>query len=171
MSSPDYTSLVEGQRSYFKAGNTRPLSWRIEQLKAMKAMIEASRDAMREALWHDLRRNKTDADLMDVDINVHEAEFALAHLHDWIKPRRENTPIVMEPGHVRVRRDPLGVTLVIGAWNEPFMLTLGPLVSAIAGGNTVVVKPSEVSEASAAVVAEMIPRFLDPAAVARYRAG
>ena len=171
MSSPDYTSLVEGQRSYFKAGNTRPLSWRIEQLKAMKAMIEASRDAMREALWHDLRRNKTDADLMDVDINVHEAEFALAHLHDWIKPRRENTPIVMEPGHVRVRRDPLGVTLVIGAWNEPFMLTLGPLVSAIAGGNTVVVKPSEVSEASAAVVAEMIPRFLDPDAVAVVTGG
>jgi aldehyde dehydrogenase (NAD+) len=108
------------------------VSWRIEQLKAIKAMIEASRDAMREAQSHDLHRNETDADLMDIDINVHEAEFALAHLHDWMKPRREATPIVMEPGHVRVRRDPFGVTLVIGAWNEPFMLTLGPLVSAIA---------------------------------------
>ena len=87
------------------------MAWRIEQLKAIKAMIEASRGAMREALWHDLRRNETDADLMDIDINIHEAEFTLAHLPDWIKPRREATPIVMEPGHVRVRRDPLVVTL------------------------------------------------------------
>ena len=126
MSTPDYTRLVQDQRRYFKAGKTRPVSWRVEQLKAIKAMIEASRGAIREALWHDLRRNETDADLMDIDINIHEAEFALAHLHDWIKPRREATPIVMQPGHVRVRRDPLGVTLVIGAWNEPFMLTLGP---------------------------------------------
>lgn len=171
MSTPDYTSLVQGQRRYFKAGKTRPVSWRVEQLKAIKAMIEARRGAIREALRHDLRRNETDADLMDIDINVHEAEFALAHLHDWIKPRREATPIVMEPGHVRVRRDPLGVTLIIGAWNEPFMLTLGPMVSAIAAGNTAVVKPSEVSEASAAVVAEMIPKFLDPDAVAVVTGG
>jgi aldehyde dehydrogenase (NAD+) len=171
MSTPDYTSLVQGQRRYFKMGKTKPVSWRVEQLKAIKAMIEASRNAMRDALWHDLRRNETDADLMDIDINVHEAEFALAHLHDWIKPRHEATPIVMQPGHVRVRRDPLGVTLVIGAWNEPFMLTLGPLVSAIAAGNTAVVKPSEVSEASAAVLAEMIPKFLDTDAVAAVTGG
>ena len=57
------------------------------------------------------------------------------------------TPLLMEPGHVRVRHDPLGVTLIIGAWNEPYMLTLAPLVAAIAAGNTAVVKPSEVSEA------------------------
>jgi aldehyde dehydrogenase (NAD+) len=171
MSEPDYATLVAAQRAYFKAGNTRPVSWRIEQLKAIKAMIEESRGAIREALWHDLRRNETDADLMDIDINVHEAEFAIAHLHEWMKQRHEATPIVMEPAHVRVRRDPLGVTLVIGAWNEPFMLTLGPLVSAIAAGNTAVVKPSEVSEASAAVVAEIIPKFLDPDAVAVVTGG
>ena len=122
-------------------------------------------------LRHDLRRNETDADLMDIDINVHGAEFALDHVHDWVKPRREATPIVMFPPHVRVRRDPLGVTLVIGAWNEPFMLTIGPLISAIAAGNTAVVKPSEVSEGSAAVVAEMIPKFLDPDAVAVVTGG
>ena len=63
MSTPDYTKLVQGQRRYFKAGKTRPVSWRVEQLKAIKAMIEARRGAIREALWHDLRRNETDADL------------------------------------------------------------------------------------------------------------
>ena len=72
----------------------------------------------------------------------------------------------MEPGHVRVRRDPLGVTLIIGAWNEPYMLTLAPLVAAIAAGNTAVLKPSEIAEATAAQTAEMVPKYLDPEAVA-----
>ena len=71
--------------------------------------------------------------------------------------------MLFEPGKLRVRKDPLGVTLIIGAWNEPFMLTLGPLVPAIAAGNTAVIKPSELSVASSAVVAELIPE------VPRYR--
>jgi aldehyde dehydrogenase (NAD+) len=164
--STDYSKLVAGQRAYFKGGHTRPVSWRIEQLNAIKRMIDESREAMYEALWHDLRRNKTDADLMDVDYNIREAEYALKHLHDWVKPVREPTPLLMEPGHVRVRRDPFGVTLIIGAWSEPYMLTLAPLVAAIAAGNTAVLKPSEIAEATAQQTAEMVPKYLDPEAVA-----
>lgn len=170
-STPDYSALVAGQRAYFKAGNTRPAAWRIEQLNAIKTMIEESREDMYEALWHDLRRNRVDADLMDVDYNIREAEYALKHLHDWMKPVREPTPLLMEPGHVRVRRDPFGVTLIIGAWNEPYMLTLAPLVAAIAAGNTAVIKPSEIAEATAAQHAEMIPKYLDPEAVAVVEGG
>jgi len=169
--STDYTSLVSAQREYFKAGKTRPLAWRIEQLTAIKTMIDESREDMYEALWHDLRRNKTDADLMDVDYNIREAEYALKHLHDWVKPVKEPTPLLMEPGHVRVRRDPFGVTLIIGAWNEPYMLTLAPLVAAIAAGNTAVLKPSEIGEATAAQTAEMIPKYLDTNAVAVVEGG
>ena len=150
MSTRDYAGLVAGQRAYFKAGNTRPVAWRIEQLNAIKTMVDESRDAMYEALWHDLRRNNTDADLMDVDCSIREAQYALDHLHEWMKVEHEPTPLVMQPGHVRVRREPLGVTLIIGAWNEPFMLTVGPLVAAIAAGNTAVLKPSEIAAASAA---------------------
>jgi acyl-CoA reductase-like NAD-dependent aldehyde dehydrogenase len=162
----EYSSLVAAQRACFKAGRTRPIEWRIEQLNAIKRMVDESREAMYEALWHDLRRNRVDADLMDVDFNIREANFALKHLEDWIKPKRVHTPLLMEPGHVRLRRDPLGVTLIIGAWNEPYMLTLVPLVAAIAAGNTAVLKPSEISEACAAQTAEMVPKYLDNAAVA-----
>ena len=162
----DYSKLVAGQRAYFKAGHTRPAAWRVEQLNAIKRMIGESREAMYEALWHDLRRNRVDADLMDVDYNIREAEHALKHLHGWMKPVREPTPLLMEPGHVRVRRDPFGVTLIIGAWNEPYMLTLAPLVAAIAAGNTAVLKPSEIAEATARQLAEMVPKYLDPEAVA-----
>jgi acyl-CoA reductase-like NAD-dependent aldehyde dehydrogenase len=163
---PDYSGLVSGQREYFLSGKTRPAAWRTEQLQAVKTMIDECRDDMYQALWHDLRRNRTDADLMDVDYNIREAEYALDHLHEWMKAVHEPTPLLMEPGHVRVRRDPFGVTLIIGAWNEPYMLTLAPLVAAIAGGNTAVLKPSEISEAVAAQTAAMVPRYLDPEAVA-----
>ena len=125
---------------------------------------------MCEALWHDLRRNNTDNDLIDVDWSIREAEYALEHLHDWMKVEREPTPLVLDPGHVRVRREPLGVTLIIGAWNEPFMLTVGPLVAAIAAGNTAVLKPSEIAEASAAVLADMVPKYLDTEASPSCRA-
>jgi acyl-CoA reductase-like NAD-dependent aldehyde dehydrogenase len=162
----DYSSLVSGQRAYFKAGTTRPAAWRTEQLNAVKRMIDESRDDMYEALWHDLRRNKTDADLMDVDFNIREAAYALEHLGEWMKQDKIHTPLLMEPGHVRLRRDPLGVTLIIGAWNEPYMLTLAPLVAAIAAGNTAVLKPSEIGEATAQQTADMVPKYLDPEAVA-----
>jgi aldehyde dehydrogenase (NAD+) len=165
-STTDFARLVAGQRAYFKAGHTRPIEWRISQLEAIKTMIDESREAMYEALWHDLRRNRTDADLMDVDYNIREADYALDHLEDWIKPVHEPTPLLMQPAHVRVRRDPLGVTLIIGAWNEPYMLTLAPLVAAIAAGNTAVLKPSEISEAVAAQTAEMVPKYLDSEAIA-----
>src|SRR5450631_4118056 len=166
MTNLDYVALVAQQRAFFLSGATRPESWRKAQLEAVRALFTENHDELCDALWKDLRRNVIDADLMDVSYCAKEAEYALKNLAAWMEPRRAAMPLVFEPGHVRVRRDPLGVTLVIGAWNEPFMLTLGPLVSAIAAGNTAVVKPSEVSEASAAVVAEMIPKFLDPNAVA-----
>lgn len=108
---------------------------------------------------------------MDVDWSVREADYALDHLHDWLKQDHVHTPLLMEPGQPwRVRRDPLGVTLIIGAWNEPDMLTIGPLV-AIAAGNTAAVKPSEICEACAAQLAEMVPECLDSEAVAVAEGG
>ncbi len=111
-------------------------------------MITENREAMYDALAKDLRRNQVDADLMDVEFNVKEVDHALKHLHEWMEPEHPHTPLLFEPGHLQVRHDPLGVTLIIGAWNEPFMLTIGPLVPAIAAGNTAVIKPSEISVAS-----------------------
>jgi acyl-CoA reductase-like NAD-dependent aldehyde dehydrogenase len=166
MTEPDYTDLVAGQRAYFNSGATRPVAWRRQQLEAMKALFNDNRTALFEALRHDLRRNEIDADLMDVGFNVNEADHALHHLGEWMEPERIHTPVVLQPGHVRVRRDPLGVTLIIGAWNEPFMLTFGPLVPALAGGNTAVIKPSELAVACSSEVARLVPQYFDQRAVA-----
>ena len=130
-------------RAYFISGATRGADWRRGQLEALKALLEENRESFLAVLRDDLHRNDVDSELMDVGFCVKEAEYALKHMHDWMKPEREPTPVILEPGHVRVRRDPLGVTLIIGAWNEPLMLTFGPLAPALAAGNTAVIKPSE----------------------------
>jgi aldehyde dehydrogenase (NAD+) len=162
----DYSALVAKQREFFLSGATRPVGWRKAQLEALKRLFTENHDELCEALWKDLRRNVIDADLMDVAYNVKEAEYALQHLDTWMKPERMNTPLVMEPAHVRVRRDPLGVTLIIGAWNEPFMLLFAPLAAAFAGGNTAVLKPSELAVACSTAAARLVPKYFDPRAVA-----
>ncbi len=166
MATPDYSALIAGQREYFLSGATRPTSWRKAQLKALKAMFAENHDELCDALWQDLRRNVVDADAMDVEYNVREADYALKHLDSWITPERVRTPLVLQPGRVRVRHDPHGVTLIIGAWNEPFMLLFAPLVAALAGGNTAVLKPSELAAACSAAAAKLAPKYFDSRAVA-----
>lgn len=171
MSNSDCAALVASQREFFLSGATRPAAWRKTQLEAVAALFTDNHDELRDALWKDLRRNVNDADLMDVAYCAKEAEYALKHLNTWMKPVREPMPVVFEPGHILVHRDPLGVTLIIGAWNEPFMLTFGPLVAALAAGNTAVLKPSEISAACAAAAARLVPRYFDPRAVAVVEGG
>jgi acyl-CoA reductase-like NAD-dependent aldehyde dehydrogenase len=166
MADVDYTDLVAGQRKYFHSGATRPAEWRRQQLEALKALLADNRDRFFAALRQDLRRNDVDSDLTDVGFCIKEAEYALKHMHHWTKVEHEPTPLLLEPGHVRVRRDPLGVTLIIGAWNEPLMLTFGPLAPALAAGNTAVIKPSEMCVATSALIAELVPRYMDTNAVA-----
>ena len=166
MAISDYPTLVARQREYFLAAQTRPAAWRKSQLEAVKALFTENHDELCDALWKDLRRNVIDADLMDVTYCAKEADYALQHFADWMAPQRAPMPLVFQPGHIRVRRDPLGVTLIIGAWNEPFMLTFGPLTAALAGGNTAVLKPSEVAANCAAAAARLAPKYFDPRAVA-----
>ena len=166
MPKPDYSALVAAQRDYFLSGATRPVSWRKAQLEALKAMLIENHDELCDALWKDLRRNVFDADLMDVASSEKEADHALKHLDAWMAPERIHTPLVLEPGHVRVRRDPFGVALIIGAWNEPFMLLFHPLAAALAAGNTAVLKPSEIAAACSAVAAKLTPKYFDPRVVA-----
>jgi aldehyde dehydrogenase (NAD+) len=166
MSGPDYSTLVTSQHEYFVSGCTRPLLWRKGQLETLKAMFTENRKELCGALWKDLRRNVVDADLMDVAYIVNEANYAIEHLDKWMAPDKVHMPLVFEPGHVLVRRDPLGVTLIIGAWNEPFMLLFGPLTAALAAGNTAVLKPSELALACSAVAAKLVAKYFDPRVVA-----
>ncbi len=161
MKTSDYPALVARHRKYFRGGATRSVEWRERQLNALRAMMTDRAEDFYAALWTDLRRNRTDADLTDVKFLVGEAGHALAHLRDWMKPVPISIPPMFAPSDGQVRFDPLGVGLIIGTWNYPAMLTLSPLIAAISGGNTAVIKPSDMSVATADVLARMLPEYMD----------
>src|SRR5438876_9046246 len=161
MSTPDFSALVARHRTYFRTGATRSAQWREGQLTALRAMMTDRAEDFYAALWTDLCRNRTDADLTDVRFLATEADHALSHLRQWMKPVSVSTPPVLGPASVQVQFDPLGVGLIIGTWNYPLMLTLSPLIAAIAGGNAAVVKPSEVAPATADVISRLLPDYLD----------
>jgi acyl-CoA reductase-like NAD-dependent aldehyde dehydrogenase len=157
----DFRALVSRHRNYVRTGATRSVEWRERQLNALRAMMTDRAEDFYASLWTDLRRNRTDADLSDVKYMIGEADHALAHLRDWMKPVPISTPPMFTPSHAQVRFDPLGVGLIIGTWNYPVMLTLSPLIAAIAGGNAAVIKPSDVGAATADVIERFLPEYLD----------
>ena len=161
MSTPDFGALLSGHRKYFQSGATRSARWRKEQLIALRAMMKDRAEEFYSALWTDLRRNRIDSDWTDVKYISSEADHAIAHVRRWMKPLRVNTPLVLAPSRTQVRFDPLGVGLIIGAWNYPVMLTLSPLIAAISGGNAAVIKPSDLAAATADVIARRLPEYLD----------
>ena len=118
------------------------------------------------ALAADLGRNPHDSWFGDIASTKGEAEFAIKHLKKWMRPERVGVPLALRPGKASYRYEPLGVVLVIGPWNYPFYLCLGPMIGALAAGNCVVLKPSEHAPASSRTLAQLIPKYLDPAAVA-----
>jgi aldehyde dehydrogenase (NAD+) len=117
------------------------------------------------ALADDLGRPPVDAWLGDIASTKAEATYARKHLKRWMRRRRIPLPLNQLPGRGWVQYDPLGVVLVIGPWNYPVYLSLSPLVAAVAAGNCAVIKPSELAPATSAVLARLVPEYLDPAAV------
>jgi acyl-CoA reductase-like NAD-dependent aldehyde dehydrogenase len=157
----DFGRLVAHHRAYFQSGATRSVEWRESQLIALRSMMKGHAEDFYAALWTDLRRNRVEADWVDVKYMTSEIDHTLAHLRHWMKPVSASTPFALTPSHVQVRFDPLGVGLIIGTWNYPLMLLLSPLVAAIAAGNAAVIKRSEVSAATADVIARFIPQYMD----------
>jgi aldehyde dehydrogenase (NAD+) len=160
-STADFGRLVAHHRAYFQSGATHSVEWRESQLMALRSMMKDHAEDFYAALWTDLRRNRIEADWVDVKYMTSEIDHVLAHLRHWMKPLPVSTPLVLAPSHTQVRFDPLGVGLIIGTWNYPVMLTLSPLVAAISAGNAAVIKPSEVSAATAEVIARLVPQYLD----------
>src|SRR5271168_507774 len=107
MSIPNFSALLAQHRTYFRTGATRSAQWRERQLTALRAMMTDRAKDFHAALWTDLRRNRTDADLTDVKFLATEADHALSHLRQWMKPLSVSKPLVLEPAHVQVRFDPL----------------------------------------------------------------
>ena len=152
-------------RAVFNTGRTRSVQWREEQLRAIERMCEEREGEISAALTKDLGRSAFEAWLGDIASTKAEAVFARKHFRKWMKPRRQSLPLAQMPGRAWVQYDPLGVVLVIGPWNYPFFLCMSPVVAAIAAGNAVVLKPSELAPATSELMARLIPLYLDREAV------
>ena len=157
--------VVTEARAAFDAGVTRPLDWRRAQLKAMIKMLEKHSDDFAAALKNDLGRGPEEAYLYDVGFTISELHLMLKNISKWTSPRKVKTAIVAQPGSSWRIPQPLGVVLVIAPWNYPIQLLLIPAAGAIAAGNAVVMKPSEVSGATSALLARLVPLYLDSKAL------
>ena len=163
---PDVAKTVARLRQTFATGKTRSVQWRKEQLLAMQRLMLENETKIADALDKDLGRSPFEAWLADVANTAGECEYAAKNVAKWMKRRHRLLEMSQLPGRGWVEYEPYGTVLIIGAWNFPFTLTLGPAVGAIAAGNTVVLKPSEVTPASSALMAELVPRYLDNDAIA-----
>jgi aldehyde dehydrogenase (NAD+) len=152
-------------RRVFATGRTRTLQWRLAQLEAIERLCDEREAEIAAALHADLGRSAVEAWLGDIASTKGEATYARKHLKKWMRRQRQPLPLAQLPGRSWVQYDPLGVVLVIGPWNYPIYLSLGPLVAAVAAGNCAVLKPSELAPATSALLARLVPLYLDPDAV------
>lgn len=158
-------------RGAFDSRKTRPIEWRLEQLSRLKAMCAANEARIAEALHEDFGKNGFETWLTEIGATVAEIDHATKHLKRWMKPLKVSTPITNQPGSSTIVRDPLGVVLIIAPWNYPFHLVVAPLVAAIAAGNCALVKPSELTPKTSALVAELVASHLDADAFAVIEGG
>lgn len=163
--------VVARLRATFDTGRTRPLDWRRGQLGRMKALLVEREAELLDALRADLGKPPTEGWATDIGIVISEIDHARRHLRRWAKPERVWAPLATRPGKARIVREPLGVVLVIAPWNYPIQLMLSPLIGAIAAGNCAVAKPSEVSAATSAALARLVPQYLDTDAIAVVEGG
>jgi len=164
-------SVAARTRAAFAAGRTRPQAWRRAQLQAMVAMMGDNEAAILDALRADLGKPPVEGYLTDIGFVVTAVREMIRNLQRWNRTERVRTPLTAGPGRSRLVPEPLGTVLVIAPWNYPVQLLLVPAAGALAAGNAVVLKPSEVSAATSSLLAELVPRYLDTEAVALVPGG
>jgi len=136
------------------------------QLTQIKRMLTEQQDRFSAALASDLHKSPTESFATEIGFLIGETEEALSNLHSWMQPKKVKLPLKFRPGKAKIVRQPLGMALMISPWNYPLQLLIGPLIGAIAAGNTVVLKPSELAAATSSVIAELVPQYLDKRVVA-----
>jgi len=157
--------LVENLRSNFKSGITKSREYRIKQLNNLMKMYEEGENDLVAALKEDLGKPSAEALMFEIDFNKNFIIQAIASLDAWGADEYVEKNVITLMDTTYIHREPLGVCLVMGAWNYPVQLTLQPVTGAIAAGNCVVIKPSEVSSSTALVIEKLITKYMDPATV------
>ncbi len=167
----DIPETVARLRGTFASGRTKPLAWRRAQLRALRRMLVEERPTLEKVLQDDLGKSPLEAHTTEIGFVINEIDHTLKHLASWLRPERVSVPMALAPARARRVREPLGTVLVISPWNYPVNLALAPMVGALAAGNSVLLKPSELAPATSNALADLLPRYLDTEAVAVVEGG
>lgn len=149
-------TMLASMRRYFDSGATRSYDARIQQLKKFRETIIRHEKEINEALYADLKKSPEEAYASELGLLLAELNVTIKNLKQWMRPVSAGVDLVNLPSSSKIYRDPLGVVLIIAPWNYPLQLSLIPVVGAIAGGNCIVVKPSELAPATAAIIEKII---------------
>ncbi len=153
--------IIKSQKEYFLYNHTKSYSFRLNQLKKLQRLILENEDKISAALYEDLHKSKFESYSTEIGYCLHSLTYAIKHLKRWMKPKRVNTPIYILNSKSFIIPEPLGTVLIIGPYNYPFQLVIEPLIGAIAAGNTVIMKPSEMCTNTERVLAELINTNFD----------
>ena len=171
MDQADVSRLVERQRDFFKTGATRDINFRERQLHSLGKTVSGSRSQILKALKEDMGKPAFEAYVAEISQVLHNVSYAAKRVRSWARPRRVRTPSYLFPASSHVYPEPFGVVLVIAPWNYPMDLALSPMIGAIAAGNCVVVKPSEIAPNTSTVVAKIISETFEPSFVTAVEGG
>ena len=163
--------LYKAQRANQAAVKRSTAEQRIAKLEKLRDAIRAREPAIRKAMFDDFRKSASEVDLTEVYASLVEIKDAIHHLRKWMKPASVSTPLSLFGTKSWVHYEPKGVVLIIGPWNYPFQLCIAPLVAAIAAGNCVIVKPSELTEHTSKLLVELLGATFEPAEVAVVEGG
>ena len=163
--------ILEKQQEYFKTGETLPVKFRIEQLKKLKRTIIEKEDKIADALKSDLGKGSYESYMCEIGMVLSELSYMIKHTKKFAKKKRVHTPLAQFHSVSYRQPGPYGNVLIMSPWNYPFLLTIDPLVNAIAAGNTIVVKPSAYSPATGNIVKEIIEECFDAKYVAVVMGG
>ncbi|MFS8011842.1 putative aldehyde dehydrogenase (NAD(+)) [Helianthus anomalus] len=152
-------------REVFKSGKTREASWRRAQLQGILSLFKERESDILKALNQDLGKHHVEAYRDEIGTVIKSANYALGNLKKWMASKSAKLPLASFPASAKLVQEPLGVVLIISAWNFPFGLSFEPIIGAIAAGNAVILKPSELSPTCSSVLANTIRDYLDNSAI------
>ena len=159
--------FVEQQKNYIAVGKTT-FAERKKKLQQLHKAVMANKEAIREAMFLDFQKHPSEVDLTEIYPVTNEINHALSHLRSWMQPQSVTTPLALMGSSSRIKYESKGVVLIISPWNFPFNLTLGPLVSAIAAGNCVMIKPSEMTPHTSALMGKMLAELFNENEIAVF---
>lgn len=157
----DIEDIVKSQNKFFQSGGTRDIEFRREMLTRLEGEIRRSSGLIEAALKEDLGKSSFESYMAEIGMVFSEIDHMKKNLHRYMKNRRVKTPLAQFPARSFISPTPYGTVLIMSPWNYPFLLTMGPLVDAIAAGNTAVVKPSNYSAATSEVIKSLLSRCFE----------